>query len=260
MGFFVSMKTRIRILYLAYGRAGLLCLGKLCDEIGVKPDEILCYTYDHVDNQPILKDLVNRKVEHSVAAIKSSETLARIRTFQPDLIVSMHYRHLVPAEVLKTASIGSFNLHPSLLPKYRGTFSALRAIINGEAITGITYHYMNEKFDDGNIILQRSVSIADTDTGFSLFHKLIDLGVEYFREAFEAVANNRVTGYPQIGEPSYYPRQVPWGGLIDRSWDEQKIERFIRALTFPGKPGPLLQIGGRLVEVKSMDHYREICS
>ncbi len=250
----------VRVLYLAYGLAGSLCLGKLCEEIKVDPGNILCYTYALDDNQALLSDLKSREIEHYALPINDRGVSARVRNFRPDVIVAMHFRHLVPGEILSLASIGSFNLHPSLLPKYRGTFSAPWAIINGETVTGITYHYMNERFDDGRIILQRTIPIANTETGFSLFHKLIDLGVEHFIEVFHAVVDEHAPGYPQTGEPSYYPRKVPFGGIIDRSWEKDKIERFIRALTFPGKPGPMLDVGGRMVEVRSIEHYRELCS
>lgn len=254
------MKLDTRVLYLGHGRAGLLCCNKLCDEIGVLPVNILAYTYRMEDNNALIRELDRRGVGYSVASIKELDTWTRIRAFQPDVIISMHYRHLVPASILGLASIGAFNLHPSLLPKYRGTFSAPWAIINGETRTGITYHFMNENFDDGQIILQRSLPILKTDTGHSLFNKLIDLGVAHFCDAFEAVVIDRVPGSPQEGEPSYYARRLPFDGIIDRSWDEQTVERFIKALTFPGKPGPMLRKGEELVEVRNMQHYWELCS
>ena len=80
---------------------------------------------------------------------------------------------LIPEKILSISNLGGVNLHPSLLPKYRGAFSCPWAIINGEKTTGITYHYMNKKFDDGNIILQKSVKITKEETAFSLYNTLL---------------------------------------------------------------------------------------
>ena len=113
------------------------------------------------------------------------------------------------------SQLGGFNLHPSLLPKYRGCFSAPWAIINGESKSGITYHHMNGKFDDDNIILQETIDISDEETGYSLFQKLLHLGVSRFEKSFDLVVREKYKGSPQIGEPSYFPRKVPYDGYID---------------------------------------------
>jgi len=71
--------------------------------------------------------------------------------FNPDIIISMYYSYIIPGDILTK---NSFNLHPSLLPKYRGCSSLTWAMINGDKEAGFTYHFMNEKIDDGKIILR----------------------------------------------------------------------------------------------------------
>lgn len=247
-----------RVLYCAYGRAGFLVLRKLVDEIRVVPANVLCYTYESSENLQLLDALSSYGIEFVIAALEEERETHRVRDFCPDVIVSMHYRNLIPDVVLDSAKLGGFNLHPSLLPMYRGTFSAPWVIINGESKTGITYHYMNTRFDDGKVILQREVNIAYDETAFSLFHRLIDLGVASFLEAYDLVVNQKFPGLPQIGQSSYFPRSLPFGGWIDPSWSLTQIDRFIRAMTFPPKPGARLKLDGKIYEINSLAEYMQL--
>jgi len=219
----------VTVVFAAFGRAGKEVLDLLVE----RNVRIVCFTYDSPDNTPLLIALDYHKILTTTKRLN----LRNLKKYcpNPDIIISMHYRHLIPASTLDLTRLGGFNLHPSLLPRYRGCFSAPWAIIHGEAKTGITYHQMNTNLDDGDIILQRQIKIRNNDTGYSLFQRLIDLGVSCFAETLDRVLEQRPTR-PQIGEPSYYPRAVPFGGEIDGSWDLARIERFIRALCFPGKP------------------------
>ena len=251
------MQQSTRLIYCAYGRAGQLVLNLLLERLAILPSNIFCFTYNVEENSPLVNALEVQKVDYCTKPVKKS--LQLVKDFQPDVIVSMHYRDLIPGSVLEVASLGGFNLHPSLLPKYRGTFSAPWVIINGEAKTGVTYHYMNDKFDDGRIILQKAVEITDKDTGYSLFHKLIDAGVANFEEAFDLVVNQHYPGIIQKGEPTYYTRQVPFEGWINVNWSLPRIERFIRAMYFPPKPCAKVLIQDKTYEVNSLENYLEIC-
>ena len=139
----------MKILYCAYGRAGLLILDKLLGKIHQK-ENIFCLTNYDSGNMDLINLLNSSGVKFSFSPIK--ETEGHVELFGPDLILSIHYRELIPSGILRQANLASINLHPSLLPKYRGTFSAPWAIINGEKRTGITYHFMNERFDEGDLI------------------------------------------------------------------------------------------------------------
>jgi len=252
------MSNNIRILYCAYGRAGHLVLNLLIEKLGISPVDLICFTYSDEENKQLLETLQKSKIKYMTCSLKKEDSRQYIEDFSPDVIVSMHYRDLIPDSVLQIARLGGFNLHPSLLPNYQGCFSTPWAIINGESKTGITYHYMNEKLDEGNIILQEPIDISDDETGYSLFHKLIRLGVSRFEKAFDLVTGERYKGTPQTGKPSYYPRQVPFDGFINPRWERLKIERFIRAMVFPPKPYAKAVINGKEIEVKEIDSYIEL--
>lgn len=248
-----------KYVFCGFGRAAELAIGVLVRDMRVPAAQILCFSYDgHIENSGFLNALGEYRIVTRFEPLRSSEAHELITAFKPDVLVSMHHRDRIPSSILSIPALGGVNLHPSLLPKYRGCFSAPWAIINQEIETGITYHFMNDHFDDGNIILQKRLSIEPSDTGYSLFHKLIDLGVRNLAEAMYAVVVDGSKGEPQRGEKSYFRRQVPYHGMIDPTWDERRIDAFIRALEFPGKPGANLQTRTGCVEIRSIDQYRHL--
>jgi methionyl-tRNA formyltransferase len=179
-----------------------------------------------------------------------------IKDFCPDVIFSLYFRDILPQAILDIPRMGAVNLHPALLPKYRGTFSVPWAIINGEEYTGFSYHYMLAQVDLGNIILQRRVCIRSDDTAYSLYHRLITEGLGSFEEAFRLVTEDHYAGKPQVGESSYFSRKVPFGGYIDFRWTREQIDRFIRAMYFPPFRGALVQLDdGTDLEVTSIQQY-----
>ncbi|MFK8017214.1 MAG: methionyl-tRNA formyltransferase [Gammaproteobacteria bacterium] len=250
----------VRVAYLAHGRAGLECLRKMLFEIGVSAQRLFVLTYELEDNDALIALCRAEGVTWSTGSIKSQETLEELASFSADIVVSMHFRELIPAVVFATATFGGFNLHPSLLPKYRGCFSGVWAIINGEQTTGVTYHFLNERFDDGNIISQSPLTIAADETGYSLFHRLIDLGVSDFVNAFRSVVTHNTQGSEQIGEPSYFGRALPYGGMVDPAWADVDVDRFIRALSFPGLPGAQIETLRGPVAVNSLSDYKKLVS
>jgi methionyl-tRNA formyltransferase len=128
------------------------------------------------------------------------------------------------------------------------------AIINGESETGFTYHYMSNDFDTGHIVLQEKIAIGDDDTAFSLFHRQIARAMGRLDDALAMAVGNFV-GTPQVGDASYYPRALPFGGMIDASWQPAQIDRFIRAMHFPPFDPAHACIGNALVPVRTMSEY-----
>ena len=219
---------------------------------GFRPQQIRLITHPLPRNETLLAFAASNKIEAGVASIRSDESLAWIREFKPDVLFSLYFRDIIPKTILDIPALGALNLHPSLLPKYRGAFSAPHVILNGERMTGFTYHYMTPEVDAGNIILQERVGIFPDDTAYSLYHRLIAEGTAAFDKAFRLVVEGRAPGRKQAGKPSYYPREVPNNGYIDPSWSREKIDRFIRAMYFPPFRGALAKLAG--------GDEREVCS
>lgn len=250
--------TENKIVLLCHGRAGFECFKILLKCINDPKSHLFVVTYDDIVNQDLIQMINLEGIKYITKRIKDEKLIAQLKTWEPDLIVSMHYRHLIPEDLIQHATYGGINLHPSLLPKYRGAFSAPWVIINQEKYTGITYHFMNDKFDDGYILLQKKIHISKTDTAFSLFNRLIDLGVDNFEEALKLVLVDHSQGYKQKGKSTYFPRKIPYEGLINPLWNEEKIDAFIRAMYFPPHLGAQIKKNEKLHEVTSLDEYYSI--
>lgn len=246
---------QLRIAMCAFGVAGERALSILLNTCAISAKSLFCVTYQMVGNRGLISLLRRRGVPFSFEPISASSITESLHLLCPDILLSIHYRHLVPNDVLKLARLGGINLHPSLLPKYRGAFSGPWVIINGEKETGITYHVMTSEFDAGPILLQKSIPIERSETGFSLFHKLVDLGAKMLIPALKLAVIEPPVALPQVGEPTYYPRRVPFDGRIDPNWDPDKIDRFIRAMTFPPKPYASLFLNGVVHEVRTYADY-----
>lgn len=155
--------------------------------------------------------------------------------FIPDMICSIYYRWIIKQNVIDIVKGKIFNLHPALLPKYRGCSSLTWAMINGEKECGFTYHYIDTGCDTGNIILQKSVKIEDFDTQLTLYNRVMFESMNYFLEAVHLVENG-YEGEEQKGEASQYKRGCPMEGIISDSMDENMRERFVRAMCYPPYP------------------------
>jgi methionyl-tRNA formyltransferase len=242
----------IKLAVAGYGEGALMGLSALFAE-GLKHEQILLFTHPNDDRNTALLSFARlRRIEYSVDSLISDENFERIKQFQPDIIVSLHYRKRITGSILEAARCGGINLHPSLLPKYRGANSIPWAIINGEKQTGITFHWMTENFDEGAILLQESYDISTNDTAFSLFYKSIVLGTKHLVSAIDA-ALGREKGTPQPAGGSYFSRQLPFDGYVDPTWPNAKIERFIRAMYFPPFVGARLKNpAGNIMEISSV--------
>jgi methionyl-tRNA formyltransferase len=245
----------VKIVYCAYSRAGLECLYSLMLIHEVDCKNILVFTHNSIENEVFLSHLQALNINYKFESINNCYEL--VYSFKPDYLISVYYRNIINEKILKLVLGRAMNLHPSLLPKYRGTKSSVWAIINGERYTGISFHYMTKGVDEGNLILQRRVKIQESDTAFSLYHKLITLFVLSFSEAFQGLKNN-VAGQEQQGESSYYGRVLPHNGILTLSEiNDLQAERFIRAMYFPPFEGARFQIDdGRIVAISNPDEIK----
>jgi methionyl-tRNA formyltransferase len=186
----------------------------------------------------------------------NSEVTVNDRThwpFKPDIIASVYYRDIIRRNVIDEADGRVFNLHPSLLPRHRGCSSLTWAIAEGDAVAGITYHYIDQGVDTGAILLQAAMQISPSDTQATLFERAMGVGSEFWPAAFELVKCG-FPGVPQIGKPTRHRRGPPFGGQIDSSWPLSRVERFIRAMTNP--PYPYASYKGH--EICSLKQYARL--
>jgi len=163
--------------------------------------------------------------------LKSESFLAELEALKADLQVVVAFR-MLPEVVWNMPQLGTFNLHGSLLPKYRGAAPINWAIINGEKTTGVTTFFLQQEIDTGPLIFQESIPIEQQDTLGTLYPKLMTLGAHLVVKTWLAIADGSAPSIPQVELP--YPCPAPKlfrdNTEIDFSWDATIIYNFIRGL------------------------------
>jgi methionyl-tRNA formyltransferase len=124
--------------------------------------------------------------------ISSPELIEEIKELNVDLAVVCSFNNKIPKEFISAIKDGILNIHPSLLPKYRGGNPYSRVIMNGETNTGVTIHFMSEKFDEGNIVKQEACPIDENETMGTLFHKTNYIGCKLLLSALIEYENTGV--------------------------------------------------------------------
>ncbi|QHF44987.1 bifunctional UDP-glucuronic acid oxidase/UDP-4-amino-4-deoxy-L-arabinose formyltransferase [Pseudomonas sp. S35] len=167
----------------------------------------------------------------------------RIAKLKPDYIFSFYYRNLLSEPLLAIASKGAFNLHGSLLPKYRGRAPANWVLVNGETETGVTLHRMVKRADAGAILAQQTVTIDRSDTGVSLHAKLRDAASNLLRDALPQLAQGKLTETAQDeSQATYFGRRTAADGKLDWKQPAETLFNLVRAVTQP-YPGAFCAVG-----------------
>ncbi|MBX9445566.1 bifunctional UDP-4-amino-4-deoxy-L-arabinose formyltransferase/UDP-glucuronic acid oxidase ArnA [Dickeya chrysanthemi] len=167
----------------------------------------------------------------------------RIAAMSPDVIFSFYYRHLLSDAILQSATYGAYNLHGSLLPRYRGRAPLNWALVNGETETGVTLHRMVTRADAGNIVAQQRVAIDESDTALSLHRKLRDVADQLLKDALPAIAAGKANDIPQDeSQATYVGRRTPEDGRIEWQKPARTLYNLVRAVTEPW-PGAFSFVG-----------------
>ena len=173
--------------------------------------------------------------------------------FKADVLCSIYYRNIIKEHVLNSVGYKAMNLHPSLLPKYRGCSSLTWAMINEESEIGFTYHYIDNDCDTGKIIIQKKLPMHNFENLNNLYQRVMFSAIEDFNEAFNLVVNN-FEGKDQVGKVTHYGRETPEKGEINKNWPDTKIKAFIRAMISP--PMPYAKFNGKAI--KNFDEYIKV--
>lgn len=162
---------------------------------------------------------------------KLSEIKERIVQASPEMIVVVSYGKFLPKSILKIPQFGCINVHPSLLPKYRGSAPIQWAILNGDKVTGTTIMKMNEKMDAGDIILQKEVPIDESETTGQLWERLAKISSELLLEAISQIEKGTANYQKQPEEYTIAPMLTKDMAKID--WENQDaltIKNLVRGL------------------------------
>ena len=176
------------------------------------------------------------------------ESVAEIASYRPDIIVVAAYGQILKPALLELPKYRCVNVHASLLPKYRGASPIQWAVINGEKETGISIMYMEKGLDTGDVILKRSIELAEDETAGSLHDRLGKLGGPVLLEALDLIETGKASPKPQDeSEASYVGMIEKSMGKLDFNRTSIELERMIRGL-IPW-PGAYFYINGRLIKI-----------
>lgn len=168
------------------------------------------------------------------SSLKDDDALAAFQALKPDLAIVVAYGMILPQAFLDVPRLGCWNIHASLLPRWRGAAPIQRAIMAGDTKTGIAIMQMQAGLDTGPVLLQHHLSIADDDTAASLHDRLADLGGAAIIEALENAG--RLTPTPQAEDGVTYAEKIDKGDArLDFARSAKDLDRHIRGLSpFPG--------------------------
>lgn len=175
--------------------------------------------------------------EHGIAVLqperlRDEQFLADLRSLNADLFIVVAFR-MLPQCVWAMPPQGTFNLHASLLPQYRGAAPINWAIINGEHTTGVTTFMLNERIDEGGILLQESVPILDTDDAGTLHDRLATVGAALVARTIDGLVDHTLTPRPQPAGASFSPAPKIFKQDCIIRWDMpvHDIVRMVRGLS-----------------------------
>jgi methionyl-tRNA formyltransferase len=235
----------------AYHNVGVRCLRVL---LGAEVDVRLVVTHEDNAAETIWFDSVAAlAAERELACIAPTdpngrEVVQRVRAAGSDFLFCFYYRQMLGAELLSLPRRGAFNMHGSLLPKYRGRAPVNWAIVHGERETGATLHAMDVKPDHGAIVDQFAVPILGDDNARQVFDKVTLAAEIVLARALPRLIDGSAVLVPQAHSAGqYFGGRRPEDGRIQASASAHQIHNLVRAVAPPEYPGAFFDAGGRRV-------------
>ena len=237
---------RPRILFFGYSEVGYECLSLL---LGRGDNVVALITHEDNPHEKIwFKTPAMAAREKGIPvftpeSVNTPEWRDRITAFQPDLILSVYYRHMIGTRILALPRLGAFNMHGSLLPKYRGRAPTNWAVLHGETRTGMTLHRMVKAPDAGAVVDQEGVDIGPRDTAEQAFRKVLPCARRVLERQIDALLAGTARETPQDEtQATYFGGRKPEDGRIHWTQTSAQIFNLIRAVTDP-YPGAFTDVG-----------------
>ena len=238
--------TKPRILFFGYSEIGHDCLELLCS----RGDNVVALI-THEDNPgekiwfktPAVAARAAGIPVYTPETVNTPEWIEQIAALQPDLILSVYYRNMISSKILALPRLGAFNLHGSLLPRYRGRAPINWAVLHGEPRIGMTLHRMVKAPDAGAIVDQEGVDIGPRDSAEVAFRKVLPCGRRVIERQIDALLAGTARETPQDeSQATYFGGRKPEDGRIDWTQSSRQIFNLIRAVTDP-YPGAFTDVG-----------------
>ncbi len=219
--------------------------------------------YTHLDNPSenhFYGSVAHLAAEHNIPVFSPENVnhplwVERLRESAPDIIFSFYYRDLLSEEILSLPPAGAYNLHGSLLPRYRGRAPLNWVLVNGETETGVTLHKMVKRADAGDIVSQQTVAITASDDALRLHKKLTQAARELLQSTLPAIRQGDFTLSAQDERlATYVGRRTPEDGRLDWNQSATVLHNLVRAVSEPW-PGAFSYVGNtKFIVWKSRVH------
>ncbi|MEW5976936.1 MAG: formyltransferase family protein [Acidobacteriota bacterium] len=256
----VSARRKLRVVVLALTGFGNPVLKELLADGRIQVKAVFTVRYSnpfpyYAEQQ--LGDLCKerRVLCYDGVKVTSDEGLRLLHSHSPDLIIVSTFKEILTQPVLGEPSLGVVNIHPSLLPKYRGPCPTNAALLNNDKVTGVTIHYVTEKVDKGAVLLQRATGISDIERDGDLRLKLARLAGRMMPDLIDLFADfSRPCGRPQAcSNASLAPRMQAADGYLNPAEDFAALRNRLRAC-YP-LPGANVLFKNRKVQVNGCELF-----
>ncbi len=240
----------VRAVVFAYHDVGVRCLSVLLAH-GVEVALVVTHRDDPKENIwfASVERLAREHGLETVAPTDPLEVATRVQSIAPDFVFSFYYRHMLPAALLAAARRGAYNMHGSLLPRYRGRVPVNWAVINGERETGATLHEMVARPDAGGIVDQMAVPILPDDTAHDVFRKVVVASEVVLDRALPRLLEGSARPTAQdLAAGSYFGGRRPEDGRINWRLPARRIHDLVRAVA-PPYPGAFTDVAGQRLRV-----------
>lgn len=240
------MTVKPRILFFGYSEVGHSCLSLLFE----RGDNVVALI-THEDNPhekiwfktPAVAAREACVPVFTPESVNNPEWREKIAALQPDLILSVYYRNMIGTKILDLPRLGAWNIHGSLLPRYRGRAPINWAILHGEPRLGMTLHRMVKSADAGAIVDQEGVDIGPRDTAEQAFRKVMPCARAVLARQIDALlAGNARETLQDDSQATYFGGRKPEDGRINWTHTSRQIFNLIRAVTDP-YPGAFTEFG-----------------
>jgi len=245
-----------RAIVFAYHNVGVRCLAVLLAH-GVEVVQVITHR-DNPDEEIWFDSVAELAARYSLPVITPDDPndpalVAELAALEPDFLFSFYYRQMLKAPLLALPRQGAYNMHGSLLPKYRGRVPVNWALIHGERETGATLHQMLEKPDAGGIVAQQAVPILPDDTAGEVFAKVTFAAELALDHVLPDLIASRVKPRPQnLAAGSYFGGRCAENGRIDWHQPAAVVHNLIRAVA-PPYPGAFFDVPqGRMRVLRSL--------
>lgn len=236
---------------LCSGGLGLETLSKIAEDYAVK------FVLTDSNSIGIIDFSIKKNIPFYAGNPRNKKGYNFVKNFDVDVIASINYLFLIEEDIINHSNKLTFNIHGSLLPKYRGRTPHVWAIINGEDKAGITAHIIDSGCDTGKIIHQIEMPIEASDTGAIMLEKYANAYYPLVEKVLKDISNNQLNLTNQKEEEAtYYGKRTPKDGEINWEWTKEDIRNWVRAQANP-YPGAFTFYNGRKVIIDKVSFSKD---